>query len=67
MVDRLESRVGTLVERATNAFRQVTDMHQLKAGRLRTLVKGAMQLKTAHATIKTREEIYIDGKQIHLG
>ncbi len=63
----LTTRADTLVERATNAFRQVEELHQLHAGRLRTLVEGGMRLEGGHVVMRAKEEVHIDGEHINLG
>jgi Protein of unknown function (DUF3540) len=64
---RLETVAERLFERARSVFRQVEDLHQLKAGRIRTLVKEGYFVRTGHASIEAEEDMKIDGKQIHLG
>lgn len=54
-------------ERAKSVFRHVDDLHQIKAGRARTLVKDGLAVKAGHASIRTVEELKLDGEAIHLG
>lgn len=67
LCERVESEVGTLVERAAEVYRQVSGLHQLRAGRLRSLVEGALQMRAGHVKLEAEEEVFIDGEQIHLG
>lgn len=64
---RLETIATRLFERAKSVFRQVDDLHQLKAGRARTLVAGGLAVKAGHASIRADEELKLDGETIHLG
>jgi hypothetical protein len=66
-VNRLETVAERLFERAKSVFRQVDDLHQLRAGRARTLVDEGYFLRTKHASIEAEDEVKIDGKQIQLG
>jgi hypothetical protein len=64
---RLESTAERVFERAKTVFRTVEDVHQLVAGRSRTLVDGGFELRAKHASIDARDDVKIDGKSIHLG
>lgn len=63
----LTTRADTLVERASNVFRHVKELHQLHAGRLRTLVEGGVRLEGGHVVMRAKEEVHIDGEHINLG
>jgi Protein of unknown function (DUF3540) len=66
--EKLETVAGRLLERAVNVYRQVQRLHQLKAGRVRTLVEGSYHVKSGDGVfIKSDEIAQIDGKQVHLG
>ncbi len=67
LVDKLESRVGTLVQRASNVFQFVEELHQLKTKRFRVRTEEGMQLDAGHVVMKAREDVDIDGAQINLG
>lgn len=67
MFDKVERRVGRLVERATRAYHYVEELHQLKAGRSRTRVDDALDIDAGRVTMKAREDVDIDGRQINLG
>jgi hypothetical protein len=64
---KLESHVDRVVERAGNVFRYVKELNQLKAGRHRAQVDGAMQLDAGHVVMRAREDVHIDGEKINLG
>lgn len=64
---RLESVVGTLIEKAKDAYRKVEGLSQLRAGRTRTLVDGTCHLKAGRANLKAEKEFKVDGSTIHLG
>lgn len=67
VVDRMETLAGTLVEKATNAYRTVEQLAQLKAGRMRTLVDQAFHFKSRRAFLKAEEDFKIKGEKVHLG
>ncbi len=56
-----------LVERATEAFREVKDLLSTRAGRARTEVEGAYTVESGRTSLVSREETTVDGKKILLG
>ena len=64
---KLNSTVGRLIEKAKNVYRQVDNLNQLKAGRMRTLVDGSYHLKSERIVEKAEKEVRIDGDKINLG
>ncbi|MFQ5773110.1 MAG: DUF3540 domain-containing protein [Kiloniellaceae bacterium] len=64
---KLETVAARIIERATDVYRQVENLHQLKAGRMRTLVKGACHIKGGRMSIKADDDVKINGRRIHLG
>lgn len=66
-VSKLEIRAGRLVERVFEAYREVDTLMQTRAGRVRTLVRGAMDLLSGSTTIASEEDTSIDGKRVLLG
>lgn len=64
---RVETVADRLFEKARSVFRQVEDLHQLRAGRARTVVADGFHLKSGHAVLECDDEMKIDGKTIHLG
>ena len=67
IIERMETLVETLVEKARNAYRTVEQLAQLRTGRLRTLVDQTFQFKSRKAFLKSEEDFKIKGEKIHLG
>jgi hypothetical protein len=64
---KLNTTVGRLIEKAKNAYRQVDNLNQVKAGRMRTLIKGSYHLKGESINQKADKDVRIDGDKINLG
>jgi hypothetical protein len=67
IVKKLESVVVWLFERARSVFRRVEDLHQLEAGRTRTVVQGTHFVKGKRTVIEAEDDVKLDGRRIHLG
>lgn len=67
VASRVETVADRLFEKARSVFRRVEDLHQLRAGRSRTVVTDGFHVKSGHAVLECDEEMKIDGKTIHLG
>jgi Protein of unknown function (DUF3540) len=67
MVDKLETLAGTVMERAKNVYRSVEQLAQLRAGRMRTLVKDTFQFRSRNAYVKAERDYKIKADQIQLG
>jgi hypothetical protein len=67
VMGRLETITDRLFEQARSVYRTVEDLHQLKTGRARTLVRDGFELRAGHATIEADDDVKVDGKSIHLG
>ncbi len=67
VASRVETVADRLFEKARSVFREVDDLHQLRAGRSRTVVKDGLHQKSGYAVLECDEEMKIDGKTIHLG
>ena len=67
VMSRLETITDRLFEQAKTVFRTVEDLHQLKTGRARTLVRDGYDLRAGYASIEAEADMKIDGKSIHLG
>ncbi|GEM_PF-2106155 len=72
--DRLRTRAGTveveaesLVQRVGSLTRWVRDLAQLRAGRVRSLVKGSWISRSGRADLRSKETFKVDGERIHLG
>ncbi len=67
LIGKVNSTVGRLVEKAKNVYRDVENLNQVKAGRMRTLVDGSYHVKGERIVEKARKEVRIDGEKINLG
>lgn len=67
VVSRLETAADRIFEQARNVFRTVEDLHQIRAGRVRTVASGGYQVKGGHVAIEADADVKIDGKTIDLG
>jgi len=56
-----------IVERAADAYHEVSGLLRTRAGRMRTLVRGAVQLFGRRTDIASEEDTSIDGKRVLLG
>ena len=66
-VSKLEVRAARIVERAAEVYRDVDTLLQTRAGRVRTLVRGAMELLSGSTRIASEDDTSIDGKRVLLG
>jgi len=64
---RLETVVDSLVEKAKNVYRTVEQLSQLRAGRMRTLVRSTFHFKARRAFLKSEKDYKINAEKIHLG
>lgn len=64
---RVERTAHRLIERARDAFRDVTELSQVRVGRLRTIVRDTYSLTANRTTLNSKEDTSIDGKRILLG
>ncbi len=67
IVTTLETVVTTLFERATDVFRRVTGLHQLKAGRARTVSDDSYTVTARQVRLDGEESVKLQGDKIHLG
>lgn len=65
--ERYELSATRLVEKARDAFRDVTDLAQSRMGRVRTIVAGAYTQRAQRTVIVSKDDTSIDGRKIHLG
>jgi Protein of unknown function (DUF3540) len=63
----MESRVGRIVERAQEAYRDVEGTLQQRVGRYRVLAKETWQVLSGRAVLKSRGDVRIDGEKLYLG
>lgn len=67
VIDRMESISKTVIAKATNVYRTVEQLAQLRTGRMRTIVESTYHLKSRKAYLKAREDFNVDGEKINLG
>ncbi len=67
VVETVDMRVGRLVERARNVLREVEELHQLRAGRERTVVRETSHTTAKRVVMTASEEVKLDGQKIRLG
>jgi hypothetical protein len=67
LVGKIETVAVRIMERAKNVYRQVEELQQTRANRVRTLVEGSYQLDSETTYIKSKKNVNIDGERIHLG
>ncbi len=65
--EKLETVATRILERATDVYTHVENLQQVKAGRMRTLVKGACHIKGGRTSIRADDDVKIGGRRIHLG
>lgn len=65
--DRFEAVFQTLTEKAGNVFRNIEQLAQTKAGRIRTLVDSTYFFKAKRAFVMSDEDYKIRAEKIHLG
>lgn len=63
----VEVQATRVVERAKNAYREVEELAQTRAGRVRVVARAAMHLMSARAVIKAEQDVKVKGEKIHLG
>lgn len=64
---RIESTVERLFQKAKSVFKTVEDLEQTRAGRVRTIVSGALYMKGETTTMEADGDVRVDGATIHLG
>lgn len=62
----LETHARQVFERAQTTFREVEDLAQTKAGRLRLVATDTLRMLGRQAFIKAREDMKLRGKRIYL-
>lgn len=63
----IDTTVERAVTRAKNVFEEVEELSQTRAGRVRTLVRGALHVFAKRAVFKADDDVKIKGERIHLG
>lgn len=67
VIRRLERIVEEVHERANRVYTTVRELLEVRAERIRTLVKSSYRLRTKRAFLKSDEDFKVKGDQIHLG
>lgn len=63
----VESQLGRVIERARESYREVEELAQTRAGRLKLIAEGALHVFGESTEVKAREDVKIKGEKIHLG
>lgn len=64
---RLETMATTVLQKARDLYRSVEGLSELKAGRVRTLVRGTWHARSRNTVLFAEQDVSIDGEKIHLG
>jgi len=67
VVGKVETVAVRIIEKAKNVYRQVEELQQTRANRVRTLVQDTYQLDSEICHIKSKKDVNIDGDKINLG
>ena len=65
--ERIETVADRVTERVGSAYRNVKELLQTRAGRVRTLVSGTWRARSKRADLRSEENFKVDGRRIHLG
>jgi hypothetical protein len=72
--DRLDVRAGVVevaadrwIERMRNVYREVEELSQTHAARIRSIAKETMQILGRRTIVKAEEDMKVKGERIHLG
>ncbi|MGE5811869.1 MAG: DUF3540 domain-containing protein [Ignavibacteria bacterium] len=64
---KIESITNDIICKTKNVYNTADELIQIKAGRIRTLVKSALHIKSKNAYLKSEEDFKINAEKIHLG
>ncbi|MCB2147255.1 MAG: DUF3540 domain-containing protein [Deltaproteobacteria bacterium] len=64
---KIESVADTVMTKAKNVYRTVSELSQLKAGRQRTLIEKTSHMKAQKTIMKSDQDFKIKAEKIHLG
>jgi hypothetical protein len=64
---KFESVADTVMARAKNVYRTVSELSQLKAGRQRVLIEKTSHLKARQTILKSEGDFKVKAEKIHLG
>jgi hypothetical protein len=60
-------KADRVIEQAGNLYQRVSELCEIKAGRLRALVKEGVWMKGDDVTLLARKDVRVDGERINLG
>jgi len=66
-VQRWDLRAGKITERARDAFRDVKNLLQTRAGTVRTIARGGLSMFAARTHIRSKKDTAVDGERVLLG
>lgn len=66
VVGVLELRAERVVERAKNVYRDVEELAQTRAGRLKLIAERTVHVLGQRALVRAREDVKIKGEKVHL-
>jgi hypothetical protein len=66
VVGVLETRAERIIERATNVYRDVEELAQTRAGRVKLIAERTVHVLGQRALIRAREDVKIKGEKVHL-
>ena len=62
----VETRATRIIERAKNVYREVEELQQTRAGRVRMIAKKTFQVMGRRTLFKAKEDVSIKGEKIYL-
>jgi hypothetical protein len=62
----VETSAGRILERAKNVYREVEELSQTRAGRLRLVAEKTVSLLGQRAVVKAKEDVKIKGDKVYL-
>jgi hypothetical protein len=65
-VDVLEVKAGRILEQAENVYREVKDLAQTRAGRMRLVAEASFHLFGRRTLFKAKEDLKLKAEKIHL-
>jgi len=65
-VDVLEVKAGRILEQAENVYREVKDLAQTRAGRMRLVAEASIHLFGRRTLFKAKEDLKLKADKIHL-
>jgi hypothetical protein len=67
LAGKLDVRAQRILERAEEVYREIDGLLQVRAGRVRSLVKDVFQVLAKRARVVAEEDASLDGKRVLLG